>query len=472
MNRVAWRLCKDFNKERHLFVGSVTTDYFIELYTCSCGKNSFILKHQNQTIEYCCELCGNKEFYDANYALDHLADFLAHNDNGAFVYEYNIDSSPTMVQSCYSMKIPYAIDFVSEKVFYTLKPIYTVTLLHSGRVKREYIQQLDGIICKKVEHNLLQYIQMHNIFHIPLPQNRNLNLDMVTFFLQNKHLKEFAFYYWESVAHLEGKTFSLNDALLFLAGYPQKKSIKKALYRNYTRQMEVRGRYNPIFAEVFCTTMQDSNLIVKLLDLELEELCSKDVKTEDIKELVKFLKQHYSEKQITRLFSSPKWFERPFLFQDMLREFHSAKEMLYKQFQKVQSHPVALHDSFVEYAQKNRYSSLLHKKLHYSPHQLQPCIAIEGYDVRVPQSGLELFSYAENLRNCMAGYFDGINNAQTMIYCFFQDDVLKFAVEVTNGTIRQASGKYNRELSIKENKVLQKWYKQTFMQLQKKQGVA
>jgi len=88
------------------------------------------------------------------------------------------------------------------------------------------------------------------------------------------------------------------------------------------------------------------------------------------------------------------------------------------------------------------------------------------YKVRVPQTGMELFKWAESLHNCMAGYFDAIDCNETIIYCFFKDDDLQFAVEVSDGYIIQSSGKYNRELLKEEEKILEKWFQMSFMKIQ------
>jgi hypothetical protein len=60
----------------------------------------------------------------------------------------------------------------------------------------------------------------------------------------------------------------------------------------------------------------------------------------------------------------------------------------------------------------------------------------------------------------MAGYFDDIKDKESIIYGFFQDNVLSFAVEIYHNTIIQASEKYNAKLSIENKNTLDKWFVQ------------
>ena len=288
-------------------------------------------------------------------------------------------------------------------------------------------------------------------------------MDTAAFFLQNKHLKEFEFYYWSYTPKIKNKNLYINDALMHIANYPKAKSIKKAIYKNYMRQMETHGRFNSIAIEVFCKTIEDSNIAVKLLDLALDFFVNSSIDPDDVREFIFFLKVYYTETQILRFLSSKQLDNRPFLFQDMLNEFVVTKESLSAIFQKVVCKPIALHDEFVRCARIERYKYISQKNLPYSSEEIKPCIWFENYQIRVPLTGQQLFNWADYLHNCMAGYFDMIVEHETIIYCFFKDERLEFAVEISDTQIVQASGKYNRELTPEENMVIQRWHKQTFI---------
>ena len=58
----------------------------------------------------------------------------------------------------------------------------------------------------------------------------------------------------------------------------------------------------------------------------------------------------------------------------------------------------------------------------------------------------------------MSGYFDWIARGETIIYGFFQNGTLLFAVEIQNGRMVQYSAKRNAKLNEDELKLLEKWY--------------
>jgi len=163
------------------------------------------------------------------------------------------------------------------------------------------------------------------------------------------------------------------------------------------------------------------------------------------------------------LFSSKEFHQRPYLFKDMLSEFIVMQDIVDDFFQKVACKPVTLHNEFVQRASQKRYQYISQKTFSYTDEELKHCKQVENYQVLVPLTGQQLVAWAEYLRNCMVGYFDLINQHETTIYCFFKNNNLQFAVEISDEQIIQASGKYNRELTDEENLVLQKWFKHSFM---------
>jgi len=466
MNQLAWRLTTDFNKEKHLFTDTLTLDYFVETYVCSCGYTKFILIYRNQEIDHICERCENMKFYNANLAWSNFAYFMEQELDTEFEYEYKVEYTDNVVSSCYGIRIPTKIDFISQKVIYDMKAVYTVTLNQEGELKRDYLLQPPKKDKAQVEENLLYHINNCNLFDIPRHPKKKITFDTATFFLKNRQLKEFAFYYWEYIPKIDQKELYVNDALIYLANYPKEKSIKKALYHNYTQQMDQYSKFNAIAIEVFCKTMNDTNIIVKLLNLGSMFLIDSGLNTQEFCQLMIFLKKYYTEKQLFKLFSSQEFENKPFLFRDILREFITMQESIEHLFKKVACKAVALHDEFVRCGVEERYKYMFSKTLSYKAKEIKPCITMGRYKVRVPQTGMELFKLAESLHNCMAGYFDAIDCNETIIYCFFKDDDLQFAVEVSDGYIRQASGKYNRELLKEEEKVLEKWFQMSFTKIQ------
>ena len=472
MNQLAWRLTTDFNKEKHLFTDTLTLDYFVETYICNCGYTKFILKYRDQEIDYKCAKCENMRFYNANLAWSNFAYFIEQELDTEFEYEYKVEYTDNVVSSFYGIRIPTKIDFMSQKIIYDMKAVYTVTLTQEGELHRDYILQPPKKDKTQVEENLLYHINNLNPFDIPKHPKKRITFDIAAFFLKNRKLKDFEFYYWEYIPKIDQKELFVNDALIHLANYPKEKSIKKALYHNYTQQMDQYGKFNAIAIEVFCKTMNDTNIIVKLLNLESTFLIDSGLNTQEFYQLMIFLKKYYTEKQLFKLFSSQEFENKPFLFRDILREFITMQESLEHLFKKVACKAVALHDEFVRCGVEERYKYMFTKTLLYKAKEIKPCITLGRYKVRVPQTGMELFKWAESLHNCMAGYFDAIDCGETIIYCFFKDDDLQFAVEVSDGYIIQASGKYNREILKEEEEILEKWFQISFTKIQEQADAA
>ncbi len=453
------------NSTRHLFTGVVELDYLIESYSCRCGATKFIIKQPHQECAHVCDVCGNDTFFDANMALENFAFFLQEHSGEDFEYLYTIKKRNEAVESCYALKIPFDIDLVSQKIFYEEKSLYTLKLTHEGVIDRTYFLHLKDAVVLKLERQLLEYVEATSAIDLPKPKNKKMSLQMVAFFLQNRHLRDVEFFYWKwgSIPKTTKKELSIVDALMAVAGYPKAKSVKKAIFRHYRCQMMERGRFDPVAIELFCNSIEDPNILVRLLDLPLEYMYESDVGMDILQEFVEFLKKYYTQKQILTLFASLDFYEMAYIFDDMLNEFNTSKEMLKESFHKVACKPVAFHDEFVQCALHKHHKEIYTKTLSYTKIREKPCIEIEGYEVRLPKNGKELVNWAKSLHNCMAGYFYGISNDFSTIYCFFQNEEICFAVEISDGKIIQARGKYNRGLTKEESEIVQKWYERTLI---------
>ena len=122
-----------------------------------------------------------------------------------------------------------------------------------------------------------------------------------------------------------------------------------------------------------------------------------------------------------------------------------------------------LHDSITDYYyDKEQKNYMTGKSLDFLKDDLKPCGQIENYEVRVPKSGDELYQWAGRLQNCMASYFKSILNKDTIIYCFFKDNYIEFAVEIRDKTIIQASGIENMPLDDEQREVAIKWLRRYF----------
>jgi hypothetical protein len=118
-----------------------------------------------------------------------------------------------------------------------------------------------------------------------------------------------------------------------------------------------------------------------------------------------------------------------------------------------------LHNEAIKCTESYRNKVIYNEKLFYTKEEIKLSIKIQDYEIKLPNSGAELIEWADALHNCMVSYFDTIQDKETIIYGFFKDDELKFAVEIFDNSLIQASGKYNKELEDEEQKILTVWMK-------------
>lgn len=169
------------------------------------------------------------------------------------------------------------------------------------------------------------------------------------------------------------------------------------------------------------------------------------------------LKQHYKEKQMLNFFIGVESCKNESLFRDTLSECYFAKEIIEQRFQKVSCNITAIHDEFIRCSREERFKNILNQILEYSSDEKKRCIELKNYKIKLPHTGKELFEWSEVLHNCISSYFQPIKNKETIIYGFFKDEALVFAVEIEDKKVVQASTKYNNELADEHRKILARW---------------
>lgn len=459
---IAWKLTTDFNEQRHLFFEKVETDYVVETYMCSCGHKDFIIKHSEQKLDYMCQECENTKFYDANTAWKDIVYFSNYHFDFEFIFEYDMQIMDDKISSIYIIQIPSDIDFSSRKVIFSKKQVCSLVLESDGELTENYLLKFNQEILATLKKNLTQYINNNRCFNIPDSGDKELNLTMASFFLKNKHLKDFDFYYWNKIEEFKAKDISIDGALEMIANYPKEKSVRKAYYKHYIEQLYNHGCFYSSFLEAFCINIKDTNILVRLLNIVFTDSLYRDIHREHLNEVLNFLTQYYSDKQILNLFSSSELQNNEYLLKDTLSEFNYSKDVIENKFRKVACKIESLHDEFVRCTKEERYKHIHNQILDYTNEELKPCIKTNNYQVKVPKIGKELFDWADDLHNCMAGYFDEIKNNKTIIYGFFEEDVLSFAVEISDKRVVQSSGKYNADLTIIQHDIFIKWFELFF----------
>ncbi|MEA2017150.1 MAG: PcfJ domain-containing protein [Campylobacterota bacterium] len=465
-NMTPWRYTTDFNKENHLFYKIIDTNYLIETFSCSCGHTDFIIKYQGQDIDYMCPVCENTTFYDANIAWKNIEYFMYLHKDLKLKYDYDTCINNDKMVARYITHIPNGIDFVAQKIIFSKKEIYTVSFSRSGDVKEYFSLKFNNDIFTELKKTLGEYLNENpNYFNIPTSKNKKLTLRTGSFFLKNPHLKSYEFYYWQNTNQFDSKNeIDTTEELSVIANNRKEKSVKKAVYQNFINQIEDEKKFHYSFIQIFTNKIKDPNMLVKFLQLKLYNIEIGEYDIDCIYNLLlDFLKTKYLDKQILKLFSELNYdTTNQTIFFDMVREFEYCKTFINEKFRKTKCELKCLHDEFVKIAKEKRYERIYAKKLYNQKNKTKACIDIKGYKVKLPQNGAEIIEWADTLHNCMAGYFDMIQKNETVIYGFFDNDILQFAVEICEGRLIQASGKYNSTLEPEEQEILDMWMRRFF----------
>ena len=251
----------------------------------------------------------------------------------------------------------------------------------------------------------------------------------------------------------------LEDALKIISNYTNLKSVKKALYNSYILQLKENDTFDPTLINAFCHNIEDPNILVKLLRLKFEYSTTHNSYINGLGPLILFLKNHYTEKQLYRLFRRDLTGNSYFLFRDMVHDFYDNQVVIVEKFKKTSCKVKSLHDEFVRCLREQRFISMQDEKLSYRREEVACCVTINKYCICLPQTAQELFMWGEDLNNCMAGYLEEVLNKETIIYGVFRDNFLVFAVEIEDNIIVQASGKYNSKLTQEQTALLDNWFK-------------
>lgn len=131
MSSISWFYFDDLNSQAQLFQNIEEIDYIAVAFVCNCGQEHIALYHYQELPSYICPNCENSKFYNANRALHNFNLFLDSNTINIPV-ESAVDLNGEAITSYYYLKIPSKIDFLREKVHYTNKSIFSVSLSREG----------------------------------------------------------------------------------------------------------------------------------------------------------------------------------------------------------------------------------------------------------------------------------------------------------------------------------------------------
>jgi len=459
-SEISWKLTVDLDTQQQLFYQKLLTNYVVDTFICSCGHTEFAIKDKKQEIAYRCTECENEHFYNANLAWQNYYRFVSEHDLN-FSFEYKVFKKEDGIGIGYALSLPKSINLMRNTITFEYKNIYTIFINESGEMTKSYETKVDTDIYKTMEQKLVQNIEKLHYFDIEYAKSKKLTLSKIIFFLKHPYLNSSDYYYWKEVDTVlpdENIVYDIAQGIAKISNYRTERSVKKAAYTEYLRQMDSVSSFHPGCIYVFSRTITDPNILVKLLSLpSLRYLNDYWV---EIETFILFLKQYYNEKQISKLFEINTEEDRTFyLLRDTLNMLTYDYAEIDEYFSKVKCTIVAIHDEFLNcqsIAQAEEYL------FGYTKKELEKCIFFNGYKVLLPKSNIELFDWGDSLHNCLLNYASAVKNRLSLIYGFCSEDELIFAVEVQNNRIVQASCKYNAELDAEEKFVLYEWFDRFF----------
>jgi hypothetical protein len=185
-----------------------------------------------------------------------------------------------------------------------------------------------------------------------------------------------------------------------------------------------------------------------------------DFKLEVLIWFLHFLKKYYTEKQVAKFLTEVEDYEE--IWMETLALVLYAKRMVVKEFTKVKLSAWQLHDEIIRCSEYETYSAFKTRKFIYSRYEYTACVTMNNLSFELPATGGELLEWARELHNCMSVYVDRIKAQKMVIYGVFEKKKLLYAVEINNGNITQASGKYNKKIDMAHKQVIGNWYEKYF----------
>lgn len=399
--KTSWKLTKKLLDIESLFSSYEDLNYEVELYTCICGHNEYVIKREKQEVEYICKECDNKNFFNANYSWDDP-------------YIYDVDqlvrvkkTDSEIIAEYYIPNKPTSFSIVENKVFYKDKVICTLVLSFDGGIKEQ-----SNYYNKATFHRLED-----TIF-------KNTTLDITI------------------------------KALNIVSNNRREKSVKRSVYKNHELQIRFGKSYNFKLVSLFTSKIEDPNILSSILDLNLESFLVLYRINVDlfIKFLCLLLEKDYTDKKLLKVLKS---INDEKILKDTL-DFIESNETL-EEVNFTSSSLQGIHDEFI--FQKYFFKPEVYRKFEYTEIE-KKCTNYKIFDVRLPNNSNELYDWAKSLRNCMSYYSEFIYSKKTLIYGFFNKDNISFAVEVADNTIIEASGYKNNNLKKTEYKALKKWHEE------------
>lgn len=273
------------------------------------------------------------------------------------------------------------------------------------------------------------------------------------------------FYFWEERDYYRDFG-TLEKAIKHVLHGRKEKSIKKAFFKTYEEYIGLQVWFSVKPDYIITRVFSDENYIATLLRSEVKRFYFDEFDT--ILDVFRWLYKYYNEKEIFHLL-----FKKETYLNSQRTYFNSLTQMcgdgsdiirtlvhllndkrnILDDFQKVK--PKYLHDrlSFIN----NNKNIILDMEYLYKNKTIEYEGTLGSLDFKLPKKSVEFHSWAKNMKNCMFSRDDDIVNHSTIMLGVFKNRNLTYAIEIKNGEIIEAKGKYNKSIPTEDYKIIQKW---------------
>lgn len=461
-------------------------------YFCSCSKKFKVRTEINGSEApdvVLCPVCGNDYFKDS-IAFENMS-------STRIWKEFKWLSRVSEDTECWRVTLKYESPIYSydtRSVKLIEKNLLSITLLKDGSqsyivsylseiISRyslfldDKVQQLKRVLLDEAKESLYSYVIMNKSRSIAWIDENEIKdfpvdnrLEYITFFLRNPHLKEHRFFFWQmEQIHNHTMQYSTQIEMLdFIADNRKEKSVKKALYQCYEDSMNHIGCYYPYADYIFSRSIENIDLLIKLYRLypAIKEHIFTDENFSVAIEFMLFLKQHYTEKQIVKLFvediqNKKEYKNRLNNWRDTLRMLRTRNAFNYleEHFSKVKLTTKKLHDEIIRVFHIVSYELDAKENFEYDKKYLSACKRYEDLEFRLPATVKELSLWAKILHNCMFGYSRRIHQEESIIYGVFRAEELLYAVELNDFRIVQAKAIFNQDIESDDMNIINNWQK-------------
>jgi len=470
---------------------------------CKCGTHDIIINHieddysldmvkfKREEIDFakipnlyypnnCCSMCGNEHYLDVNALLFENITRYWSNIQWAYEYKKNVhgwDVSSFLIIPEFNEKRD---DFVFNKI-----ELSTYKLTRNGNLSYtkhcehffkkmmkvdENYQRIDRLIKSQMVEELLSLVTKNPIDSLLWLQGKTSTIEEVCFFLKYKNIQFKDAFLWKNKIYFVDALNNYSNLFSFLdyfLNHRKQKSLRKAQFDMYEKMMNL-GGYNPTADYIFSKTISDRNHLLKALRMEvsLKQVIFNDCNIENIYHFIDFLKNHYEEKHIVRLWLS---IEHDDLTHYLLRDSSNlffTEEMrveLNEKFVKTALNIRAIHHELTKHSRKLMRIKREQKIFTYSDATLDMQVELEGLSYRLPMNNDDLYEWGALLHNCLFSYVQSVAMGVSVIFGVFVGKQLTYALEVRNGRIAQVSAIFNKKLMTEEREKIDRWYKDIYI---------